>query len=398
MSAALLAFCSHWREIASVFLKLGAISPGGPALTGVLQTEVQEKRAWLSKERFVEGVALTQMLPGPSATQLSIFLGYVRAGWQGGVLAGCCFILPAFVIMLGLTLLYTHYGALPRLRGVFNGLNPVVVGIFAVAVYRLSVSAITDVPQSVLALASALALGCTSVGIIPILFLAGALGIVLYGSRPWGLVATTAGASLQGFLIWGNSWLQLPTLPWIGSAPWASSHPPGLWQIGLFFAKVGLFTFGGGLILLTFLQEQIVNHLQWLTPQEFLDGLALGRLTPGPIPVLAAFIGYKVSGLWGAVVGGVAIFFPSFILMLAVLPLLERIERVAWLNAARQGMNSAIIGMIAVTLLRMLPAAIPGLIPGVLVLATVVAMIGRRVGPLPLMVVGATVGLVWGAG
>src|SRR5881628_2925381 len=98
----------------------------------------------------------------------------------------------------------------------------------------------------------------------------------------------------------------------------ASLHPPGLGQIGLFFAKVGLFTFGGGLVLLAFLQDQVVQHLQWLTPQEFLDGLALGRLTPGPIPMLAAFIGYKVAGLGGAVVAGVAIFVPSFVLMLSL--------------------------------------------------------------------------------
>jgi chromate transporter len=123
-----------------------------------LPTEIQEKHAWLSKERFVEGVALVHMLPGPSATQLSILLGYTRAGWQGGMLAGLCFIPPAFVIMLALTLLYTHYSTLPRLRGVFSGRNPVVVGIFTVAVYRLSTSAITDITQGMLALASALTL------------------------------------------------------------------------------------------------------------------------------------------------------------------------------------------------------------------------------------------------
>lgn len=147
-----------WREIVRPFLTLGALSAGGPGLIGVLQTEVQEKRGWLSQARFVEGVALVNMLPGPSGAQLSIFLGYIRAGWWGGLLAGLCFLLPSFVLMLTLTLLYTSYGALPGLRGVFRGLNPVVVGIFAVAVYRLSSAAITDVPQGVLALAGPLAL------------------------------------------------------------------------------------------------------------------------------------------------------------------------------------------------------------------------------------------------
>src|SRR6266849_5304434 len=388
-------------EIVRVFLTLGALSPSGPGLTGVLQTEVQEKRGWLSQARFVEGMALVNMLPGPSGAQLSIFLGYIRAGWWGGLLAGCCFLLPSFVIMLTLTLLYTHYGALPGLRGVFSGLNPVVVGIFAVAVYRLSTAAITDVAQGMLALAGTLALWLTPVGIVPLLLLAGALGVVLYGSRPWGLVATTVVAALQGVLLWSPPWLPLPVLPAWASSAGASPHPPGVGQIGLFFVKVGLFTFGGGLVLLAFLQDQIVQHLQWLTPQAFLDGLALGRLTPGPIPMLAAFIGYKVAGLGGAVVAGVAIFVPSFALMLSLLPMLEHLERVAWLNAARQGMSPAIIGMIAVTLLKLLPAAVSGLYPAVLALATVGAMVGWRVGPVPLMVVGAALGAMgrlWGVG
>ncbi len=357
---------SPWWEIVRVFLTLGALSPSGPGLTGVLQTEVQEKRAWLSQARFVEGVALVNMLPGPSGAQMSIFLGYIRTGWWGGLLAGLCFLLPSFVIMLLLTLLYTHYGALPGLRGVFRGLNPVVIGIFAVAVYRLSTAAITDVTQGVLALAGALALWVTPLGIVSILLLAGALGVALYGSRPWGLVATTVVAALQGVLAWSPPWLHLAALSGWASSPGASLHPPGLGQIGLFFAKVGLFTFGGGLVLLAFLQDQVVQHLQWLSPQEFLDGLALGRLTPGPIPMLAAFIGYKVAGLGGAVVAGVAIFVPSFVLMLSLLPMLEHLERVAWLNAARQGMSPAIIGMIAVTLLKVLPTAVSGLFPGVL--------------------------------
>src|SRR5262249_25647236 len=142
---------SAWWEIVRVFLTLGALSASWPGLTGILQSDVQEKRCWLSQARFVEGMALVNMLPGPSGAQLSLFLGYVRAGWWGGLLAGLCFLLPSFVVMLTLTLLYTQYGTLPGLRGVFRGLNPVVVGIFAVAVYRLSQAAITASTQGVLA-------------------------------------------------------------------------------------------------------------------------------------------------------------------------------------------------------------------------------------------------------
>src|SRR5215467_6304912 len=213
-------------EIVQVFLTLGALSPSGPGLTGILQMEVQEKRGWLSQARFVEGMALVNTLPGPSGAQLSIFLRYIRAGWWGGLLAGLCFLLPSFVVMLTLTLLYIHYGALPGLRGVFQGLNPVVVGIFAVAVYRLSRAAITDRTQGVLALAGALAVGLTPVGIVPLLLLAGALGVVRYGSRRWGLLATTVIGALQGVLLWHPPWLPLPALPGLASNAGTSLHAP----------------------------------------------------------------------------------------------------------------------------------------------------------------------------
>lgn len=152
------------REIAGAFLKIGAMSYGGPAIMGIMQAEIQERRQWLTKERFVEGLALLNMLPGPGATQLGIFLGHARAGWQGGIVAGLGFMLPAFLIMLALTVFYTQYGALPMMRDGFYGIGPVVVGIFAVAVYRLSTGTIKDLWQIALAVASAVAVSATPPG------------------------------------------------------------------------------------------------------------------------------------------------------------------------------------------------------------------------------------------
>ena len=309
---------AHWKEIALGFLKIGATAYGGPAIMGVMQAEVQGKRHWLSRERFVEGLAVVNMLPGPLATQLSIFLGYSRLRWRGGVLAGICFILPAFFIMLALTLLYTWYGAIPAIRGVFYGLSPVVVGVFGVAVSRLGKSAVRDTKQATVAIGSALAVGLTPVGIVPTLLLAGAVGVALYGSRTWGAVALLVGAFAFGLRAWGGPWLAVPGLSWLALEGGGNPSPPGLWDIGVFFFKVGAFTFGGGLAILAFVQDQVVNQLQWLSPREFLDGLALGQLTPGPVVMLAAFVGYRVGGLWGSVVSGAAIFLPSFVLMLSV--------------------------------------------------------------------------------
>jgi chromate transporter len=160
-------FRQHWREVIATFLKIGALSYGGAASMGIMQMEVQDKCAWISKEQFIEGLALVNTLPGPTGIQLGTFLGYARAGWWGGVLAGLCFILPAFCILLSLTLIYHRYGALPHMRHLFYGLSPVFVGIFTMSVCRLGQVAIRDIEQVLLAVAGALAVGLTPLGIVP---------------------------------------------------------------------------------------------------------------------------------------------------------------------------------------------------------------------------------------
>jgi chromate transporter len=375
-------------EVGRVFLKLGAMSYGGPAMMGIMQAEIERKRQWVTRERFVEGLALVNFLPGPLAAQLSIVLGYARAGWLGGVLGGLGFIVPGFLIMLALTVLYTSYGALPALRGVFYGLSPVVIGIFAVAVYRLGRAAIKDRAQVAIAVASALLLGLTPLGIVPTMLLAGAAGVVVYASRTWGLVA----AALLGAVLVGRLWVETPMMPAPAGSVAGAPPPPEVWRLGVFFFKVGAFTFGGGLPILAFVEDQVVRQFRWLTAQEFIDGLALGQLTPGPIITLAAFVGYRVAGVAGAMVSAVAIFLPSFVLVLAVLPFFERLRRVRWISAALKGLSPAVIGMTAVALAQMLPHAVPDVLTAIVLVGTVAAMVARGIGPLPLMAAGAVVG------
>src|SRR2546427_6711199 len=148
-------FARNWQDIAANLLKLGATAYGGPAIMGIMQAELQEKRQWVSKERFVEGLSLANLAPGATATQLGMFLGYARGGWWGGLLAGLCFVLPAFGIMLALTMTYAYLGATPIMRGGLYGLGPVVLGIFVVAVYRLGRSTVTTVPQILIAITAA---------------------------------------------------------------------------------------------------------------------------------------------------------------------------------------------------------------------------------------------------
>jgi chromate transporter len=370
------------------------MSYGGPAIMGIMQAELQEKRAWLSKPRFVEGLALVNMLPGPGATQLGIFLGYVRAGWWGGLCAGIGFVLPAFFIMLALTVFYAWFGALPGIRRVFYGLNPVVIGIFAIAVYRLGRAAIKDAKQAAIAVASALAVGLTTFGLVLTLLLAGAVGVIVYGSRRRGLLAALIILSLYGLLRLASGWLALGAFAGFGPGGASTPHAPSLWEIALFFLKVGAFTFGGGLSMLAFIQEQVVTEMHWLTPQQYLDGLALGQLTPGPVLMLAAFVGYEVASVWGAVVAAGAIFLPSFVLMLSVLPMLERVKQLTWMKAALQGVGPAVIGMIAQAILQMLPNAVPDPLTACLALGTAGVLLVWRLSPLPLMAGGGAIGLV----
>ena len=375
-------------EVARVFLKLGAVSYGGPAMMGVMQAEIERKRQWVTRERFVEGLALVNFLPGPLAAQLSIVLGYARAGWLGGVLGGLGFMVPGFVIMLALTVLYSHYGTLPALRGVFYGLSPVVIGIFAVALYRLGRAAIKDRAQVGIAAASALLVGLTPLGLVPTMLLAGAAGVAVYAARRWGLAAL----ALLAAAVLGRLWVAPAALPAL-AAPVAAAPTPELWRLGVFFFKVGAFTFGGGLPILAFVEDQVVRQFRWLPAQEFIDGLALGQLTPGPIITLAAFVGYRVAGVAGAVVSAVAIFLPSFVLVLAVLPFFERLRKIGWMSAALKGLSPAVIGMTAVALAQMLPHAVPGVLTALVLVGTVAAMVARGAGPLPVMVAGALIGV-----
>lgn len=380
------------KEIALAFLKLGATAYGGPAIMGIMQAELQEKRQWVSKERFIEGLSLINMLPGAAATQLGIFLGYSRGGWWGGLLAGLCFVLPAFLIMMALTLTYAAFGATPLMHGALYGLGPVVLGIFMVAVYRLGKTAAATIPQMVIAAAAALAAAFTPLGIVPILALAGGIGTFLYYSRAKGVVVLGALLALTAALY---------LAPWSGlallsGAAGASGAPqaPGLLDIGSFFLTVGAFSFGGGLTLIAFIQEQVVTQYQWLTHREFIDGLALGQFTPGPILMVSAYVGYKLAGLAGAAVAAAAIFLPAFVLMLTILPAFERARKLLWTKAAMKGIGPAVIGVLAVSLLRMAPHALPDAIAAGLFVGTVAAMLAWRVGAIKLVVLGALLGAV----
>jgi len=380
--------------IARVFLGIGAMSYGGPAIMGIMQAEIQEKRRWIDKPAFTQGLALVGMLPGPGATQLAIYIGHARAGLAGGIVAGLAFIAPAFVIMLALASLYAVFGALPALRGAFYGIGPVVVGIFAVAVYRLAKGTVKEPLQLLLALAAAVLLAATPLGVLSILLGCGCAGIALFHSRRAGTLAlalVVAFALASHFA--GTAPGASPVLPSHGASG-GPGDAPGLGVIGAFFLKVGAFAFGGGLSMIAFIQDQVVDQLGWLTAQEFLDGLALGQLTPGPILMVAAFVGYKLAGIAGAAVAAGAIFLPSFLMMLMILPLLQRMVDLGWLKAFMRGAGAAVIGTLAVSLAQMTTHAATDPFGWLLLGTTVGLMLRRGSGPLSLMLAGGVVGWI----
>src|SRR3989449_9065980 len=211
-------FAGSWKEIVSSFLRLGATSYGGPAMMGIMQAELQQKRQWVSKERFVEGLSVVNMLPGATAAQLAIFLGYARGGWWGGLIGGLCFVLPAFFVMLALTVAYATLGVTPILRGALYGLGPVVLGVFVVAVCRLGCSAVSTVSQVVIAVAAAAAAIGSPLGIAAILVLSGGAGLLLFHSRRPGVIVVVASAAVLAVL---------PVVLWSPSAP-VSAIPRGV--------------------------------------------------------------------------------------------------------------------------------------------------------------------------
>jgi chromate transporter len=262
-------------EIGGVLLKIGAMSYGGPAIMGILQTDIQERRQWISKQNFVEALALVNMLPGPGVTQLGIFIGSAKAGVVGGIIAGICFILPAFLIMLALAAAYVAFGTLPSMRNAFYGIGPVVVGILATSVYRLGKATIRERSQIAIAVAAAIAVFFTPIGLVLPLITAGCVGIALFHSRRNGVIAlcVLAAAVATYYLI--HSFLTPLILPTADLPKRPDAASPSLWEVAAFFFEVGAFTFGGGLSMLAFIQEQVVNQFGWLTPKSSSTGWPL---------------------------------------------------------------------------------------------------------------------------
>jgi chromate transporter len=365
-------------QFVGYFLRLGTVGFGGPiALAGHMQQDLVDERGWVREEDYLEGLALAQLAPGPLAAQLAIYLGYIRAGVLGATAVGVAFVLPSFLMVLGLSAAYVRYGGLPWMQGMFYGIGAAVIGIIARSAFKLTKLTLGKDKLlwgifAVLAVSTA----WTSQEIIW-LFLLGGVVNLFAKALPRRLPARSA---MSSFFAPG-------TLATFG----ASST---LLSIFVYFAKAGLFVFGSGLAVVPFLYGGVVQGHHWLTDKQFVDAVAVAMITPGPVVITVAFIGYLVAGIAGATAAALGIFLPVYLVVVLLAPFYKRWAKNPQLNAFVRGITAAATGAIAGAVVVLARRSIYDL-PTILICAASLAVLFRWKIPEPVLIAGAAVaGLV----
>jgi chromate transporter len=337
-------------ELARLFLKLGVIGFGGPAAhVAMMEDEVVTRRRWLDRQHFLDLIGATNLIPGPNSTEMTMHVGYERAGWAGLVVAGSCFILPAVAITGAFAWAYVTYGSLPAVEPYLRGIKPAVIAVILGALWKLGKRAVSGWRLAVVGAAVTAAVLAGADEVLALLA-AGALGmawlrlVARRGDRdgeeaPSGAILP---ALLPGLRRAAGGALAAATAT--GAAA-ASAVPLG--RLFLFFLKVGAVLYGSGYVLVAYLEGGLVRQHGWLTHPQLLDAIALGQLTPGPVLSTATFVGYVLAGTPGAAVATVGIFLPSFFVVLAFNPLVPRLRESAWMGAFLDAVNVAAVGLMA---------------------------------------------------
>ncbi len=327
------------RAFVRYFLGLGTWGFGGPiASVGYMQRDLVERRQWLAREDFIDGVALGQTMPGPLAAQVVMWVGFLRRRALGALLTSATFIAPSFILVLAVAVAYVRYSGLSIVQGLFYGIAPAVMAIIALAAYKLA--RLTNRSDKRLWAISAVVGTVTAVtgAEIAVLFIgAGLLMVVLEAPPRW--LRRPAG-SAPAVALFG-------LLPSATGAVALGASTGTLVALGLFFAKAGAFIFGSGLAIVPFLREGVVTQHHWLNERQFLDAVAMGLITPGPVVITATFIGYLVGGLAGAVVATVAIFLPIYLGVVIPGPWFVRHRANRQIQAFIKGATAAAAGAIA---------------------------------------------------
>ena len=325
--------------LARLFLKLGVIAFGGPAAhIAMLQDEVVDRRGWIRRDHFLDLIGATNLIPGPNSTEMTMHVGYERAGWAGLLVAGSCFIVPAVMITGGFAWLYVRFGDLPAVEPFLFGIKPAVIAVILGALWKLGRGAVRGWRLGVVggAVVVGVLLGADEVAM---LLAGGVLGMAWL--RLAGRDSSRSAADLATLRLPGRE----AALAASGAA--GAAVTVSLWKLGLFFLKVGAVLYGSGYVLVAFLEGGLVSDYGWLTEGQLLDAIAIGQFTPGPVLSTATFIGYVIAGVPGAIVATVGIFLPSFLFVLALNPVIPRLRESAWTAAFLDAVNVAAVALMA---------------------------------------------------
>ncbi len=364
-----MASAHHLLELAGIFLRLGVTAFGGPAAhIGMFHDEFVRRRGWLTDEHFLDLLGASNLIPGPSSTEMTMHIGYVRAGWRGLLVAGVCFILPAALIVMALAWVYQIYGATPAADGLLYGIKPVVIAVIGQAIWLLGRKAFKSRLLS-------------AVGFI--VFLLNLLGLselgLLFGAALFVMIVQNVRRAPTVALVW---------------LPLAQIIPVTLNELFLTFIKMGAVIYGSGYVLLAFLRTDLIERLGWLTDRQLLDAVAIGQFTPGPLFTTATFIGYQLLGVPGAIVATLGIFLPGFILVLITNPFIPKMRQSRWTASLLDGVNVAAIGLMAAVTLEIARAALIDPLTIGLTLSAAVLLIRFKVNSTWLILGGGIIGIV----
>jgi len=363
-------------ELALFFLRLGTTAFGGPAAhIAIMEDELVRRRRWLSREKFLDLLGASSLLPGPSSSELAIHIGYLRAGWIGLLVAGICFVFPAAVIVGILAWLYARYGKLPATSAILYGVKPVVIAVIVQALWGLGRTA---VKTTFLGLVAVVSVFLAFWGWHPLLLLLAAGGAVCLSKL------RTARGMFAAFPV--------SAVPAAAVAGTAASF--SLASLFLVFLKVGAVVFGSGYVLLAFLRADLVVHRGWLTDSQLVDAVAVGQLTPGPVFTTATFIGYLLGGVRGSVVATVGIFLPAFLLVAASGSLVARIRRSTIAGAFLDGVNVGSLALMAEVTWQLGRASLTDAGTMVLAVGSLIALLRFRLNSGWLILIGAVIGLM----
>jgi len=355
------------------FLWLGTAGFGGPiALAGHMQRDLVENRRWITKRDYVEGLALAQLAPGPLAAQLAIYLGYVRYGLLGATAVAIAFVLPSFLMVLALSIAYVRYGGLRWMQAIFYGIGAAVIAIIARSAFKLT--KLTLGKDKLLWGVFFILAMCTAWTSREIVWLFLVAGFVVLCVKAMPNTAFFKKAGRAAF------WFGIPSVP----------AGEGLLKIFLYFAKAGMLVFGSGLAVVPFLYGGVVQEHHWLTDQQFLDAVAVAMITPGPVVITVAFIGYLVGGFSGASVAALGMFVPVYLIVVLLAPSYKRWAKNPQINAFVQGVTAAATGAIAGAVIVLARRSIFD-IPTSLIAVITLAVLFRWKIPEPLLIGSAAV-------